>query len=172
MIRANVQPPDTALDLVLERIVDVPREDVWRAWTTPEYLKRWFTPVPWTTVDCEIDLRPGGIFRTVMRSPEGQESPFLGCYLEVIAERKARLDQRARARIPAGDYRRTRAAMRWPSPPSYRLAPHGSGTKYSALVIHGDQATRKRHADMGFHDGWGKALDQLVALAKNKWTSI
>ena len=42
------------------------------AWTHPEHLKRWFTPAPWTTVDCEIDLRPGGIFRTTMRSPDGR----------------------------------------------------------------------------------------------------
>ena len=61
------------LDLVLERVVDVPRELVWAAWTQPEHLKKWFTPAPWTTVDCEIDLRPGGIFRTKMRGPEGQE---------------------------------------------------------------------------------------------------
>ena len=45
---------DSRLDLVLERIVDVPPELVWAAWTEPEQLKRWFTPAPWTTVDCEI----------------------------------------------------------------------------------------------------------------------
>ena len=50
-----------------------PRELVWKAWTMPEHLKKWFTPAPWQTVECEIDLRPGGIFRTVMRSPEGQD---------------------------------------------------------------------------------------------------
>lgn len=69
MTRSNPQQPDPKLDLVLERVVDVPRELVWKARTTPEHLKKWFTPAPWTTVDCEIDLRPGGIFRTVMRSP-------------------------------------------------------------------------------------------------------
>ena len=51
--------------------MDVPRELVWLAWTTPEHVKQWFTPAPWTTVDCEIDLRPGGIFRTVMRFHQG-----------------------------------------------------------------------------------------------------
>src|SRR3954449_10553999 len=75
---------DSKLDLVLERVVDVPRELVWAAWTEPEHIKKWFTPAPWTTVDCEIDLRPGGIFRTVMRSPEGQEFPNVGCYLEIV----------------------------------------------------------------------------------------
>jgi DNA-binding transcriptional ArsR family regulator len=74
--------------LVLERIVDVSPELVWMAWTQPEHLKKWFTPAPWTTVDCEIDLRPGGIFRTVMRSPEGQDFPNLGCYLEVVPHQK------------------------------------------------------------------------------------
>ena len=42
----------------------------------------------------------------------------------------------------------------------------GKGTKYSALVIHGNEGDAKKHAEMGFHDGWGKALEQLVAVAK------
>jgi uncharacterized protein YndB with AHSA1/START domain len=75
---------DPELDLVLERVVDVPPALVWRAWTEPERLKRWFTPKPWQTVECEIDLRPGGIFRTTMRSPEGEDTPHVGCYLEVV----------------------------------------------------------------------------------------
>jgi uncharacterized protein YndB with AHSA1/START domain len=88
MTRSIIHQPDPKLDLVLERIVDVPRELVWMAWTAPEHIKKWFTPVPWTTVDCEIDLRPGGIFRTVMRSPEGQEFPNVGCYLEIVKNEK------------------------------------------------------------------------------------
>src|SRR5262249_31712101 len=74
---------DPDRDLVLERVVDVPPQLVWKAWTQPEHLVKWFAPKPWTTVDCEIDLRPGGIFRTVMRSPEGVDHPGTGCYLEV-----------------------------------------------------------------------------------------
>ena len=88
MTRTITHQLDPKLDLVLERVVDVPPELVWAAWTRPEYIKKWFTPVPWQTVDCEIDLRPGGIFRTVMRSPEGQEFPNSGCYLEVIENKK------------------------------------------------------------------------------------
>ena len=80
--------PDSKLDLVLERVVDVPPELVWAAWTRPEHIVKWFTPEPWTTVDCEIDLRPGGIFRTTMRSPEGRDFPNLGCYLEIIENEK------------------------------------------------------------------------------------
>ena len=79
---------DPKLDLVLERVVDVPPNLVWAAWTRPDYVKKWFTPAPWQTIDCEIDLRPGGIFCTVMRSPEGQDFPNTGCYLEVIENEK------------------------------------------------------------------------------------
>ena len=84
MTQLSIIKPDPKLDLVLERVVDVPRELVWTAWTTPEHMRHWFCPRPWTTTECEIDLRPGGIFRTTMRSPEGQEFPNLGCYLEVV----------------------------------------------------------------------------------------
>ena len=79
---------DPGLDLVLERIVDLPSALVWDAWTVPEHLTQWFTPEPWKTVGSEIDLCPGGIFRTVMRSPEGQEFPNVGCYLEIIKNEK------------------------------------------------------------------------------------
>lgn len=84
----SVIQPDPKLDLVLERVVDVPRELVWKAWTTPEHLKKWFTRAPWTTVDCEMGLRPGGIFRTVMRSPEGENFPNAGCFLEIVQNEK------------------------------------------------------------------------------------
>jgi len=83
-ISVKLPQPRPCLDLVLERVVDVPRELVWRAWTMPEHLMKWFTPVRWKTVACEIDLRPGGRFHTVMQSPEGREFRNVGCYLEVI----------------------------------------------------------------------------------------
>src|SRR4249920_2795967 len=84
MTNSTTYKQDPKLDLSFERIVDVPRELVWKAWTTPAHIKKWFTPAPWQTVDCEIDLRPGGIFRTVMRSPEGEDFPNVGCYLEIV----------------------------------------------------------------------------------------
>jgi hypothetical protein len=46
------------------------------------------------------------------------------------------------------------------------LEAHENGTKYSALVMHSDPDARKRHEDMGFYNGWGAALDQLIAVAK------
>ena len=46
------------------------------------------------------------------------------------------------------------------------LEPHGAGTKYTAIAIHRDEEGAKKHANMGFHDHWGKGLDQLVTLAK------
>lgn len=84
----TVYQPNALLDLSFIRTVDVPRQLVWRAWTEPELLKQWFCPLPWKTIDCEIDPRPGGIFRTTMQSTEGQDFPNSGCYLEVIPNEK------------------------------------------------------------------------------------
>jgi len=165
MTAAKFRRLDPNLDLVLERVVDVPRELVWLAWTTPEHLKRWFTPSPWQTVDCEIDLRPGGVFRTVMRSPEGQERPNVGCYLEVVKdERLAWTNALAPGFRPAPAAAATdHIAFAFTAVVS--LERQGTGTKYTAVVMHGDEAACRRHETMGFRDGWGKALDQLVAIA-------
>jgi len=154
---------DPRLDLVLERTIDVSPELVWMAWTQPERLKKWFTPAPWTTVDCEIDLRPGGVFRTVMRSPEGRDFPSLGCYLEIVPQRKLvwtdalEAGYRPSRQDPHLSFRFTASVL---------LEPHGKGTKYTAIAMHGDEASRKKHDDMGFQAGWGKALEQLVEHMK------
>jgi len=168
MTRAYVGTPDPKLDLVLERIVDVPKELVWAAWTKPEHIKKWFTPAPWKTVDCEIDLRPGGLFRTVMQSPEGQDFPNVGCFLEVLPyERLIWTDAFGPGFRPA--YRSGHEVSC--GLPSFMTAvisleTHGKGTKYTALAIHRDEEGRRKHEELGFHEGWGKALDQLVALMK------
>ena len=150
--------PDPKLDLVLDRVVDVSPALVWAAWTTPKHVCKWFCPAPWSVTDCEIDLRPGGIFRTTMRSPEGAEFPNIGCYLEVVPLQRLVFTD---ALLPG--FR--------PSPKPFMtgiltLAPHGTGTRYIATVLHQDEATRKRHEEMGFANGWGTALDQLVAYVK------
>jgi uncharacterized protein YndB with AHSA1/START domain len=161
---AHDQLLDPKLDMSFERIVDVPKELVWKAWTQPEHLKPWFCPLPWKTIDCEIDLRPGGIFRTVMLSPEGKEFPNLGCYLEVIENEKLTWTN---ALLPAfrPPVLHSQSPVDFFFTASIQLAAQGTGTRYTATVRHGNEAARKQHADMGFHEGWGKALDQLVAYA-------
>ncbi|WP_269531881.1 SRPBCC family protein [Chitinimonas sp. BJYL2] len=156
------------LDLELVREIDVPIELVWKAWTDPQHLMKWFTPKPWETVACELDLRPGGRFFTVMRSPEGQDYPGEGCYLAV--ESPTRLIW-TNALLPGyrpnpqksgehcGDFHFTAELI---------LERLPQGTRYIARVFHADEEGRKRHEDMGFHDGWGAALDQLVAWAKSQ----
>ena len=47
-------------ELILTRLIDAPRENLFRAWTQPELLKQWFAPLPWTTPVAELDVRPGG----------------------------------------------------------------------------------------------------------------
>ena len=164
MSRSTILTPNSDLDLVLERVVDVPQELVWAAWTTPEHIKKWFTPAPWKTVDCEIDLRPGGKFNFVMRSPEGKDFPYEGCYLEVVPNERL-----VWTSVLEAGYRPSRTIAQpdgIPFTAVITLEPHGKGTKDTAVAIHGSDDVRKRHDAMGFHDGWGKTLDQLVALVK------
>jgi uncharacterized protein YndB with AHSA1/START domain len=157
MANAN-EKSDGRLDLVLTRVVKLPRAVIWRCWTEPEHLQPWFVPAPWKGIDCEIDLRPGGMFRFTMLSPEGKEFPNIGCYLEVVPhERLVWTD----ALLPG--YR--------PSEKPFftailTLEDHPDGTKYTARALHKDDADRQKHADMGFEMGWGKALDQLIEYAQ------
>lgn len=165
----QTMPINSELDLMFERIVDVPPESIWAAWTTPEKLLPWFCPLPWKTTQCEIDLRAGGKFYTVMQSPEGQSFPNTGCFLEIIPNKKLvwtnAVDPGFRpAPLPekspgheCSEFRMTGMIL---------LEAHEQGTKYTAIVMHADKESRMRHENMGFKEGWGAALDQMIAIIK------
>ena len=71
-------------DLKLERTLDAPRELVWKAWTDPEHIKRWWAPRPYQTPECEIELKPGGKFYTRMIGPDGFDFSGTACVLDVV----------------------------------------------------------------------------------------
>ena len=151
---------DPELDLVLERTIGVPTPLVWQAWTEPVHVKKWFAPLPWVVIDCAIDLRPGGRFRTVMQGPDGTTMPGDGCYLHIVEQRLLVFTD---ALLPG--YR--------PAPEPFFTAaisftPEGNGTRYVARAIHGTRDDKARHEEMGFQQGWGTALDQLVVAMSGR----
>lgn len=155
--------PNPELDLVLEREVPVAPDRIWRAWTEPEQLKQWFCPRPWQTTECRIDLRPGGEFYTVMQSPEGEDmEASAGCYLEVVPNERlvwtAALGPGFRPVRGSGDELVFTAII--------SIAPTEGGSKYTAIAMHRAPEDAVKHKEMGFHEGWGAALDQLVELAQ------
>jgi uncharacterized protein YndB with AHSA1/START domain len=70
-------------DLVFERTFDAPREKVWKAFTDPELVPRWWGPHGTTTKVDEMDVRPGGTWRYVSSAPDRDDVVFYGEYLEV-----------------------------------------------------------------------------------------
>jgi uncharacterized protein YndB with AHSA1/START domain len=143
-------------DLVLSRFIPAPRRSVYRAWTDPDLLKRWFAPLPYTTPEAELDVRPGGACRIVMRAPDGTDLPNHGVYLDVVEnERLVITDAYTHAWVPSDKPFMTLIVT---------LADEGDGTRYRALVRHWSIADRETHEAMGFHAGWGQCADQLATL--------
>jgi uncharacterized protein YndB with AHSA1/START domain len=143
-------------ELMLTRLIDAPREKLYRAWTDATLLKQWFAPLPWTTSHVELDVRPGGASTVVMRSPEGNDMPCPGVYLEVVPNQRLVFTD---AYISAWQ----------PSEKPFMTViltfeDEGGKTRYTARVRHWTVADREAHEKMGFHQGWGQCADQLAAL--------
>jgi uncharacterized protein YndB with AHSA1/START domain len=71
-------------ELVVTRIIDAPRILVFKAWTEPEQVARWWGPQGFTTISCKMDIRPGGAYRVCMRSPAGVDHWKQGVYREIV----------------------------------------------------------------------------------------
>lgn len=150
---------NTPHELVLDRILDAPRDKVYRCWSEANLLKQWFVPKPWTIARAEVDLRAGGSSLIVMRDPEGKEYPNPGVYLEVVPnERLVMTDAYTSAWQPSAKPFMTAIV-------TFTDAPGGK-TAYCAVARHWSEEDKKRHEEMGFHEGWGACADQLEDLAK------
>jgi len=84
MSKNNLVVDRAGLAYTMSRVFDAPRELVWKAWTDPEQLMRWWGPKDYTSPFCEIDLREGGKYLNCMRSPEGQDYWSTGVYREIV----------------------------------------------------------------------------------------
>ena len=150
---------DAAHDLVITRLLRASRAKVWTAWSDAALLKEWWCPKPWVTDVRAFDLRAGGAFHTFMSGPDGGTSDNPGCFLEVVPGERIVFTS-----MVVGGWR---PATPWmPFTAAIDLADEGAGTRYTATVMHPDAATRDKHAEMGFHEGWGLCIDQLDALAQ------
>ena len=142
--------------LTLTRLINAPREKVYRAWTEPEIMKRWFAPAPFTAPVVEVDVRPGGASYILMRGPDGKDYPNRGVYLEVVKnERIITTDAYTSAWVPSEKPFMTLVLT---------FENEDGKTRYTARALHWTAEDRKAHEEMGFHQGWAQCTDQLEAL--------
>jgi uncharacterized protein YndB with AHSA1/START domain len=145
-------------ELELSRIIAAPRARVFEVWTTR--LRDWWGPHGFTAPVSEIDLRAGGVFRTVLRAPDGTDYPTRGIFLEVIPpERIVFTDAFDPGWVPHPDIFFTGLVI---------FDARGMDqTSVTIRALHWSAASCERHEQMGFHHGWGESLDRLAAIVMN-----
>ncbi len=137
-------------ELRMTRVFDAPRRLVFEAWSKAEYVSRWFTPAPLTTSACEVDLRPGGVFRIVMRMPDGMEFPMDARFTEVVLNERIAFQ----ATIHGGVEVQTAVTF---------VEDAGKTTlSVHQVFSHESDATR------GAKAGWTQTLDQLAEHVKGR----
>jgi len=149
------------LDLMLGRVIKAPRAAVWNAWTDPRSLEQWWLPAPTRCQVERLDVTPGGAFVTSMSDDSSEFVPHLdACFLAVDPAARIvftnAVDSRWRPAAPAP------VAMT----AEITLQDHPDGTHYHVVVRYGDPASRARHEELGFADGWGAVTAQLAALSE------
>lgn len=143
-------------ELVLTCTFDAPPDKVYRCWTDPELLKRWFAPRPYSTPVAVLDVRPGGSSLVVMKGPDGTEIPCPGVYLEVVENRRLVMtDAFTAAWEPSAKPFMTLILS---------FDGDGGRTSYTARVLHWSAEDRAAHEEMGFHDGWRQVAEQLAEV--------
>jgi uncharacterized protein YndB with AHSA1/START domain len=138
-------------ELTIVRVFDAPRELVFKAWSSPEHLSRWFGPKLFTVTSCEIDFRAGGVFRFVLRGPDGKDYPFDGSYLEIVEPSRIVFSGNIHD-VPGQDVMTT-----------VTFAEHEGKTK---LTVHQTYAFES-DATRGAPIGWSQTLDHLAEFLES-----
>jgi len=150
-------------ELRAEYLLDAPRASTWRCWTESRLLEQWFHPESWTTEVKALEQRPGGASHIVMRGPNGEVSDGVGVFLEVVPERRlvftnAYISGWIPADEPSGAPFRTMII---------EMSDEGERTRYVVRALHWTEEARKKHEEIGFHQGWKQTTGQLEALARS-----
>ncbi|HEX2864557.1 MAG TPA: SRPBCC family protein [Deinococcales bacterium] len=144
-------PSDT--QILIMREFDAPRRLVYRAFTTPELIKRWWGGRRGTVTLVELDLRVGGRWRYVLTTPQGFEAGFHGECLELVPEERQVFTEVFEG-YPGEAARNTAT---WTD--------LGDRTLFTVLVEHSNQMARDAHLNSGMEGGMQEAYDLLEELA-------
>jgi uncharacterized protein YndB with AHSA1/START domain len=149
---------DSDTEIITTRVFNAPRTLVFKAWTDPKHVAKWWGPKAFTSYDCEIDLRPGGSFRLLMSGPDGTVYPCRGIYREIVEPEKIVLVG------PSDDSPACGAGLPPNAVVTVTFADLDGRTK---LTIH----TQLRSADdvaavtqAGYVVGWESCLDRLAEI--------
>lgn len=149
------------LDLTVSRVIKAPRSAVWRAWTDPASFEQWWVPAPEICRVVDMDLRPGGSFRTEISQDGVEFGPQVtGCFLAVDE-----LELIVFTDALTGGWRPAEAPF---VTAVMTMVDHPEGTEYSATAMHRNVADRDRHEELGFHDGWGTVTRQFAELVESQ----
>jgi len=144
-------PADT--EILITREFDAPRHLVYRAWTTPELIKRWWGGDRGECTSAEVDLRVGGRWRYVMVASAGFEVAFHGEYTEVVPDERL-VSTEVYEGMPDA------AALN-----TFTLTETGGRTTMTLLVEHSCQEHRDAHIASGMEAGMQESMDYLEDVA-------
>ena len=150
--RATVTLPDDE-QILITREFDAPRHLVYRAWTTPELIKRWWSGERGETTVAEIDLRVGGVWRCVMVTDGGFEVAFHGEYREIVPNERI-VATEVYEGMPEGEALNT-----------VTFAETEGRTTLTMLVEHASKEARDAHIGSGMEVGMQEGMDLLEQIA-------
>lgn len=156
-------------EYVITRVFDAPRELLWKAWTDPMLVAEWWGPKCFTTPVCEMDVRPGGAYRVVMRSPDGVDYPLKGRYEEVVAP-KLLVYTVDMSEHPKDWHDLLTKQLEGKEADTSRLLcrvsfeDEGGKTRLTVRSVFDSIVVRDAFVKMGMETGWGEMLAKLAAL--------
>lgn len=162
--------PAEAPDFILSRIFDAPRRLLWQCWTDPTHLSRWWGPEGFTSPLCEIDLKPGGAFRLVIRSPDGQDYPMRGIFREILPlERIVKEDDVSEHSEQWHDLvdpdRKGQGKRPIPMLTTVTFEDAAQGTRVTVKTSFPSLQLRDNFVKAGMKEGWSSSFDRLAALS-------
>jgi uncharacterized protein YndB with AHSA1/START domain len=156
--------------LTFTRFLAAPRDRVFRAWTDPAQLAEWWGPAGFTNPVSEVDLRPGGSYRIVMRAPDGRELPTTGRYLEIEPPSRLVFTDTIEGDAPADwlaefdQHRGSAAGTPFTAQVTVLFDEVDGGTLLTIENRFDSDVDRDAVIAMGATSGWSESLERLEAL--------
>lgn len=145
-------------ELTITRTFNAPRALVWKAWTDPKHIKRWWGPAGFNNETCESDLRVGGRFNLEMRAPDGNVYPCIGTFREIVDSERIVYEGEATDGHPCGAGIPPRATV------TVSFAEQDGKTRLTLHTRFASAERKQSAAQARFVVSWEEALDRLAEI--------